>query len=104
MRFAIIDLGTNTFKLLIVDSTDGNATIVFKNKLPVKLGEGGLNESIIRPAAYTRGINALIEHQKTISEYNCDKIFTFATSGLRSTKNASDFISDVKQKIGLVYH
>lgn len=101
MRFAIIDIGTNTFKLLILEQINNTANIIFKNKLPVKLGEGGLSQNIIAPRAYTRGINALIEHQKVITEYGCDKIFTFATSGLRSTNNGSDFIQDVKEKIGI---
>ena len=98
MNFAVIDLGTNTFKLLIVDYK-GN--VIFKNKLPVKLGEGGLSRNTIAPIPYSRGINALIEHKKSIDEYQCNKVFTFATSGLRSTDNGAQFISEVKEKVGI---
>ena len=43
MRIAIIDLGTNTFNLLIADKDEnGNFNTVFKHKIPVKLGEEGI--------------------------------------------------------------
>lgn len=98
MRFAIIDIGTNTFKLLIIDE---NENVIFKNKLPVKLGENGLSQNIIAEPAYQRGINALITHKKTIDEHQCNRIFTFATSGLRSTNNGAQFIADVKKETGI---
>ena len=102
MRFAIIDLGTNTFKLLIIEQLDnGIPEIIFKNKLPVKLGEGGLSQNIIARPAYNRGINALVEHKKVIDEYTCEHIFTFATSGIRSTKNGGKFVDEIKTKLNL---
>lgn len=98
MNIAIIDLGTNTFKLLIIDESEA---VVYKSKLTVKLGEDGLNDNIIAPDAYKRGINALVKHKKIITEHQCEKIFTFATSGLRSTNNGGQFIEEVRTKIGI---
>ena len=43
MKTAIIDLGTNTFNLLIVE---GKETL-FKTKIAVKLGEGGITKGFI---------------------------------------------------------
>ena len=42
MKTAIIDLGTNTFNLLIVEGS----TTLFKTKIAVKLGEGGITQRI----------------------------------------------------------
>ena len=63
MRIAIIDLGTNTFNLLICDKKDDTQKTIFKNKIAVKLGEGGIDKSMIADAPYQRGIKALETHQ-----------------------------------------
>ena len=101
MRIAIIDLGTNTFNLLICDKKDESEKIIFKNKIAVKLGEGGIDKGIIAHAPYQRGIKALEDHLNTIKEYDVDKVRAFATSAIRSTKNGADFVSEVFEKLAL---
>ena len=101
MRIAIIDLGTNTFNLLICDKKGENQKTIFKNKIAVKLGEGGIDKGIIAHAPYQRGIKALEDHLKTIKEYDVDKLRAFATSAIRSTKNGADFVSEVFKKLAL---
>ena len=101
MRIAIIDLGTNTFNLLICDKKDESQNTIFKNKIAVKLGEGGIDKGIIAQAPYQRGIKALEDHLNTIKKYDVDKVRAFATSAIRSTKNGGDFVSEVFEKLAL---
>ena len=101
MRIAIIDLGTNTFNLLICDKKGESQKTIFKNKIAVKLGEGGIDKGIIAQAPYQRGIKALEDHLNTIKEYDVDKVRAFATSAIRSTKNGGDFVSEVFEKLAL---
>ena len=101
MRIAIIDLGTNTFNLLICDKKGEGQKTIFKNKIAVKLGEGGIDKGIIAHAPYQRGIKALEDHLNTIKEYDVDKVRAFATSAIRSTKNGADFVSEVFEKLAL---
>jgi len=102
MRIAIIDLGTNTFNLLIADKDHkGNFNTVFKTKIAVKLGEGGLDKNVIAPKPYQRGIKALENHLKTIQDYKVDEFRAFATSAIRSTTNGENFVQDVFDLLGL---
>tara|TARA_B100001059_G_scaffold128934_1_gene128807 strand:+ start:11944 stop:12861 length:918 start_codon:yes stop_codon:yes gene_type:complete len=101
MQVAIIDLGTNTFNLLICNKVDGIFNTVFKTKIAVKLGEGGIDKSIIAKAPYQRGIEALKAHLKTIREYEVDNVRAFATSAIRSSKNGPDFVQEVYDKLAL---
>ncbi len=101
MRIAIIDLGTNTFNLLICDKKGECQKTIFKNKIAVKLGEGGIDKGIIAHTPYERGIKALEDHLNTIKEYDVDRVRAFATSAIRSTKNGSDFVSEVFEKLAL---
>ncbi len=102
MRLAVIDLGTNTFNLLIVDvDPSGKYQAVYRTKVAVKIGEGGMNQGKLQPEPIARGKKALTEYMRLIANYHCDKTFAFATSGIRSTSNGGQFVSEVKEEIGL---
>jgi exopolyphosphatase/guanosine-5'-triphosphate,3'-diphosphate pyrophosphatase len=102
MQIAIIDLGTNTFNLLIAQvGKNNNYTILLETKYPAKLGKGGINNKTITPEAFERGLLALETHLNTISQYNVDSITCFATSAIRSAKNGADFVNTVKKKFNL---
>lgn len=101
MRVAVIDLGTNTFNLLIGDIHGKQSwTQVFKIKEGVKLGQGGINKGFIVEEAYKRGLAAMERHYNRIKQHNVDKVYAFGTSALRDAANGQEFISDVKQKFG----
>ncbi len=102
MRIAVIDLGTNTFNLLIVETGDDQCyRILYNNKLPVKLGKSGIDKKEIRPDAITRGLNAIERHMHTIKEYGADKTLAIATSGVRSAKNGDQFVKMIQQRFNL---
>ncbi|MEY3099803.1 MAG: hypothetical protein RIS63_697, partial [Bacteroidota bacterium] len=56
MRRAVIDLGTNTFNLLIADTQ--TRQILFQTKIGVALGLGGINEKRLSSAAQERAFLA----------------------------------------------
>ena len=102
MRMAIIDMGTNTFNLLIVETSDDKKyEIIFKGKAGVKLGKGGINNNIITPEAFNRGIKAIEKHIIDIEKFNTDRIIATATSGIRSTDNGKEFVNTIENKFGL---
>ncbi|MFM8431632.1 MAG: phosphatase, partial [Bacteroidota bacterium] len=101
-RAAIIDLGTNTFHLLVIDKTpDGNWKKIKVIRKTVKLGKGGLKDGIIAPAAFERGLNVLGHFSQLIDAYSPDDVIALATSGIRSTSNGVDFIRHVKKLTGI---
>jgi exopolyphosphatase/guanosine-5'-triphosphate,3'-diphosphate pyrophosphatase len=101
MRVAIIDLGTNTFNLLIADTYEKESwTQVLKIKEGVKLGQGGINKGYILAEAFERGIAAMVRHYERIKAYNVEKVYAFGTSALRDAANGHEFISEVKQRFG----
>src|SRR5436190_16089247 len=100
-NIAIIDLGTNTFHLLIAEKEDGNGKILLNNKTSVKIGQGGITKNFISSDAYERAIRALIDFKKTIDENNIDKIYATATSAVRNARNGYQLIKDIKEKTGI---
>lgn len=89
---AIIDLGTNTFHLLIGKITNGKFEIAHKASKPIKLGEDIAKANQIIPTAFTRGIDCLVDFKKKIDEFNISSIRAVATSAVRSASNGQEFI------------
>jgi len=101
-RVAVMDLGTNTFHLLIAEPDAENFFKEVQHEyVGVKLGEGGINEGTIKPEAYQRGLDTLISFQNIIEQQNVNKVMAIATSALRSASNGQQFINDVKSRTGI---
>lgn len=101
MRKAVIDLGTNTFNLLIADVFDERFEIVHSEKEGVALGMGGINQNILAPEAYLRGINTLMHFKERCDYFNVEEIKGIGTSALRDASNAQDFIDEVLKVCGI---
>jgi len=100
MRAAVIDLGTNTFHLIIADLSD-RVNVVYKTNSPVKLGEGKINENIIIPEAFERGLQTLISFAEEIKKQQVDVVRATATSAVRSAANGTDFVKAAKLRAGI---
>jgi len=102
MKIAIIDLGTNTFNLLIAQTLPNNTfKTLLLDKQGVKLGKGGINNKIITTEAYMRGINAIEQLNIIIQENKVDKIIATATSGIRSTENGKELVKEIENKFNI---
>lgn len=97
MNIAIIDCGTNTFNMLIAELEKGSAQVLYSDKIPVKLGEGGIENKIIAPSAFQRGINALGEFVKTAHSYSVENFYCYGTSAIRNASNGEEFIVKAKE-------
>lgn len=102
MKTAIIDLGTNTFNLLIAELLDNKQyQTVFNDKVGVKLGKGGINKKVITPEAFQRALDGIAKHIETIKKFKVDKIIATATSGIRSAENGKQLILQIKEQFGI---
>ena len=102
-RIAILDLGTNTFHLLIADiEIAGKVKIVLQETIAVGLGEGGISKSFISIEAFQRGINALRIFKKRIDKYQAGSVSSAATSAIRSAANGKEFIEKITAETGLI--
>ncbi len=101
MRKAVIDLGTNTFNLLIADVFASNFELVHTEKDGVALGMGGINHNRIADEALIRGFNALGHFKAVCADYQVQEIHAFGTSALRDASNSNDFLIKVQLELGI---
>ncbi|MEF9426224.1 MAG: Ppx/GppA family phosphatase [Candidatus Mariimomonas ferrooxydans] len=104
---AAIDIGTNTFRLLIgnvqPDSDGKNYTIkeIHSDRIITRLGEGVSESGLINKKAMARGISALKKFSNIISRNRVHKTAALATSALRDAKNSAEFLKKVRGTTGL---
>ncbi len=99
---AVIDLGTNTFNLVVVSVRGGDLyQVLDKVKEPVKLGEGGLSAGRLSEAAWERALAALHKFRRLIESRGCSQTLAFATSAIRSASNGADFCRQVLAETGI---
>ena len=102
MRIAVIDLGTNTFNLLVADrDAAGNLRALHSEEAPVFLGKGGIEKGLITPDAFERGLLTLERFAATAKDRGAERITGFGTSALRNACNAPAFVSEVKTRSGI---
>lgn len=99
-RAAIIDLGTNTFHILIVEWQGNQYKILDKLQIPVKLGKGAFEVLRIREESFARGLAAMIEFKSLLDSYNIPIVLAYGTSALRNAHNGEEFKKEAERIIG----
>jgi len=99
-RIAIVDMGTNTFNLLIAEKAMGGIHVLFEEKIPVKIGKGGIHKNQLLPDAISRAIDAIKKHAETAKKYQATEKLAFGTSALRGAKNKNEIIKPLQNNFG----
>lgn len=98
-RRAVIDLGTNTFHLLIADLSAKKLTAVYRERIFVKLASDGIER--IGPAPFARGIEALKHFRRVLDEYEVTELHACGTAALRTATNGEVFVRQAEVEGGI---
>ena len=101
MRVAIIDMGTNTFHLLLAELTAVGFTITYREKVPVKIGMGGINQGFITAEAIERALVTMRSFKQTLKEAGIERILAFGTSALRNARNGEEVVKKIESETGI---
>lgn len=101
MRRAVIDIGTNTVKLLVADVQQGQIVILTAKDRATRLGEGVSEHGQLLPAAIMRTIQAINEFQTEAKALGATDVMALTTSASRDAANRSEFFDGVRQTCGL---
>ncbi|PPK84072.1 exopolyphosphatase/guanosine-5'-triphosphate,3'-diphosphate pyrophosphatase [Neolewinella xylanilytica] len=98
---AVIDLGTNTFHLLIAAVEAGDRVReVYRERIFVKLASDGIET--IGPEPFARGIEALHHFAAVISQHRVERVTAIGTAALRTATNGPVFVRTAEQQTGIV--
>jgi len=100
-RLAAIDLGTNSFHLVVVElKPNGKFTVLGREKEVVRLGEGFTDMKHLSTEAMERAHEAL-QRFALIAESHNAHVRAIATSAVREAKNRDDFVGHVHLQYGI---
>ncbi len=99
-RHAIIDLGTNTFHLLVIEKSESSYQILHTEKKVVMIGENGITNSSINASALSRALEAAKSFKCISEEYNVSSFHVTATSAVREANNGYLFTKEIQKATG----
>jgi exopolyphosphatase / guanosine-5'-triphosphate,3'-diphosphate pyrophosphatase len=102
MRLGVLDIGSNTGHLLVVDAHDGAAPLpAYSYKEPLRLAEHLDGEGAVSRA----GVDALTDFTnqalQVAEDKGCEEMLAFATSAVRDSENSGDVLDHVRQRTGV---
>lgn len=95
--FSILDLGTNTFHLLV---SEGNR-VVYEERRPVRIGMGGINRNMITGEAIDRAVACLRDYKKMSDSLGSSGIYAIGTSAFRNALNAAQVVETIRSETGI---
>jgi exopolyphosphatase/guanosine-5'-triphosphate,3'-diphosphate pyrophosphatase len=100
-RYAAIDIGTNSMRLLLCEIN--GAAIVKKDKelIITRIGKDVSATGVISDKAIRKNIEALKYFKNRADKYGAERVFAIATSAVRDALNRETFINSAKAEVGI---
>jgi exopolyphosphatase / guanosine-5'-triphosphate,3'-diphosphate pyrophosphatase len=89
-RIAVVDLGTNTTRMLVADVDGGEIRELDRRSTVTRLGEGVDSTGRLSEAAMERVLATVAEYRVAIDELGADRTVAVATSAVRDAANADE--------------
>jgi exopolyphosphatase / guanosine-5'-triphosphate,3'-diphosphate pyrophosphatase len=101
-KIASIDIGSNTVRLLILES-DGNNQFrtLASRRVITRLGEGMDSHGKLMPSRMSATFSALSKFREDCKEHGNPPLFAVATSAVREASNGKEFVQQALEKTGI---
>ncbi len=101
MRVAVVDIGTNSTRLLVADVRDGRLTELERRTTVTRLGEGVDASGRLGEAPQQRVFATLAGYAETIERLGAERRVAAMTSAVRDAANGAGFAEAVRERFGL---
>ena len=101
MPVAVIDIGTNTTRLLVAETRGDDVVELARRTTITTLGQGVDTTGRLADEAMERVTNAIAEYRRLIDEHGAERIVTVATSAMRDAENGAAFRKLLNERYGI---
>jgi exopolyphosphatase/guanosine-5'-triphosphate,3'-diphosphate pyrophosphatase len=103
MRVAVLDIGTNSTRLLIadVDSSNGAVEELLRRSTVTRLGEGVDAGGSLSEEAIERVLRTLADYRAAIDSHDCEANLAVLTSAVRDASNGAAFAERLRRDFDL---
>lgn len=99
--YAAIDLGSNSFHMLVIQQTNGHIQTVDRIKRKVRLAAGLDHQNHLSEEAMQRGWQCLRLFAERLYDITPERVRIVATAALRTATNAADFLSVAEEILSI---
>jgi exopolyphosphatase/guanosine-5'-triphosphate,3'-diphosphate pyrophosphatase len=100
-RVAVIDVGTNSARLLVADVAAGRVEPVERRSTVTRLGRGVDLSGRLSAEAIEDACAAIGEYVATVEELGAEAVDAIATSAVRDAENGSAFVAELRERFAL---
>jgi len=100
MRVGVVDLGTNSTRLLVADVDDGHVEEVERRLTITRLGEGVDERRKLLPLPIARVRNALSDYRRELERLGAERTLAVGTSAIRDAENGEAFLGEIEWSYG----
>src|SRR5712691_9463731 len=100
MRVGVVDLGTNSTRLLVADVDNGNVDEIERRTDITRLGEGVDERRKLLPVPIARVRNVLAEYRRALEAQGAERVLAIGTSAIRDADNGDAFLGEVEWSYG----
>src|SRR3954465_918425 len=100
-RVAVIDIGSNSTRLLIADVIGGRVTEVERQSRVTRLGRGVDLSGQLSGEAIEAACDAIADYVEICREADVEKVEAIATSAVRDASNGSAFVAELRERFAL---
>src|ERR1700675_4616847 len=100
MRVGVVDLGTNSSRLLVADVHDGRVDEVARETRMTLLGEGVDERRKLLPLPIARVRNVLADFRRELDDVGAERVLAIGTSAVRDAENGEAFLGEVEWSYG----
>ena len=97
---AAIDLGSNSFHMIVAEETQGQLIVVDRIREMVRLAEGVSDDGLLDAQVEQRALDCLSRFGQRIRSLDAHCVSAVGTNSLRCIKNANHFIFQAEQALG----
>src|SRR5437879_4940305 len=101
IRRAVIDVGTNSIKLLVADVSDHDVKPVYEDSKQTRLGQAFYQTHRLQAGAIASTVRAVAHFAESAREHNAASIRVFATSAARDAINPEELTAAIEAASGL---
>src|SRR4051794_9036177 len=100
MRAGVVDLGTNSTRMLVADVSDGRVEEVARRSEITRLGEGVDQRRKLLPLPIARVRNVLSDFRRELERLGAERVLAVATSAVRDAENGEAFLGEGEWSYG----
>ena len=100
-RFGVVDVGSNSVRLVVVDKVGQALQPLFNEKVLAGLGATVRETGRLDPAGVRRALNALRRFVHVARAMNVERLDAFATEAVRAAADGAEFVAAVEAEAGL---